>query len=141
MWERITQAEKGKYWGVSPGPGPLQSIGNIRHEPKLFGRLQLRCGLSLSLLQQLVINLRRHAWHKMRPTVTYLRSGQCVSVLSTLVSTAETEGPIEMPFGDWTRVGPRNHALRGARPLGGHTWGYPDLPAVNIAVFTRATLC
>jgi len=67
--------------------------------------------------------------------------GQCVSVLSTLVSTAETEGPIEMPFGDWTRVGPRNHALRGARPLGGHTWGYPHLPAVNIAVFTRATLC
>ena len=72
--------KRGNFGGVSPGPGPLQSIGNIGHEPKLFGRLQLRCGLSLSLLQQLVINLRRHAWHKMGPTVTYLRSVVSVSV-------------------------------------------------------------
>jgi len=34
-------------------PIALRSIGNILHEPKLFGRLQQRCGLSLSVPQQL----------------------------------------------------------------------------------------
>ena len=32
----------------------------------------------------------------------------CLSV--TIVGPAETAEPIEMPFGLWTRVGPRNHA-------------------------------
>jgi len=29
------------------------------------------------------------------------------------MSPAKTAGPIEMPFGFWTRVGPRNHVLDG----------------------------
>ena len=39
----------------------------------------------------------------------------CVSVgLSvTIVSPAKTAEPIEMPFGLWTRIGPRNHVLDG----------------------------
>jgi len=44
--------ERGNF-GVSPSP--LSSIGNIRHEAELFSRWQRRCGLSLSVLQQLVI--------------------------------------------------------------------------------------
>ena len=35
-------------------PIALRSIGNILREPNLFGRLQQRCGLSLSVPQQLV---------------------------------------------------------------------------------------
>ena len=35
-------------------PIALRSIRNILREPKLFGRLQQRCGLSLSVPQQLV---------------------------------------------------------------------------------------
>ena len=35
----------------------------------------------------------------------------CLSV--TLVSPAQTAGPIEMPFKLWTRVGPWNHVLDG----------------------------
>jgi len=33
----------------------------------------------------------------------------------TLLSPAKTAEPIEMPFGVWTRVGPRNHVLGGSR--------------------------
>ena len=31
----------------------------------------------------------------------------------TIVSAAKTAEPIEMPFGTWTRVGPRKHVLDG----------------------------
>jgi len=34
-----------------------------------------------------------------------------VGLFVTVVSRAETVEPIEMPFGLWTRVGPRKHAL------------------------------
>jgi len=34
-----------------------------------------------------------------------------ISVLITLVSPAKTDEPIEMPFGGWTLVGPRNHVF------------------------------
>ena len=39
----------------------------------------------------------------------------CVSVclLVMTVSPTKTAEPIEMPCGLWTRVGPRNHVLRG----------------------------
>jgi len=33
----------------------------------------------------------------------------------TLVSPAKTAGPIEMPFGLWTLVGPRNHVSDGVQ--------------------------
>ena len=32
----------------------------------------------------------------------------------TVVSPAKTAEPIEMPFGMWTRIGPRNHVLDGS---------------------------
>ena len=35
----------------------------------------------------------------------------------TLVSPAQTAGPIEMPFELWSRVGPWNHALDGGSDL------------------------
>ena len=35
----------------------------------------------------------------------------CLSV--TIVSPAKTAEPIEIPFGLWTRVGPKNHVLDG----------------------------
>jgi len=47
-------------------PGRLWDLRNIRREPKLFGRWQQRCGLLLSVLQQLVwscyecVELRSH---------------------------------------------------------------------------------
>ena len=34
-----------------------------------------------------------------------------VGLSVTLVSPAKTAEPIEMPFGLWTQVGPRNHVL------------------------------
>jgi len=40
--------------GGGVGRGPLQSIENIRRKPKLLGRWQQLCGISLSVLQQLV---------------------------------------------------------------------------------------
>jgi len=40
-----------------------------------------------------------------------------VKYRDTAVSSAKTAEPIEMPFGLWTRIGPRNHALdRGSDP-------------------------
>ena len=39
--------------GVGATPGLLWDIRNIQREPKLFGRWQQLCGLSLSALQQL----------------------------------------------------------------------------------------
>jgi len=38
-----------------------------------------------------------------------------VGISFTLVSPAKTAGPIEMPFGLWTRVGPKKHVLDGAQ--------------------------
>jgi len=59
----------------------------------------------------------------MRPVVTdrvawSVGLSVCLSCLSvglsvTLVSPAKTAEPIEMPFGLWTLVGPRNHVLDG----------------------------
>jgi len=50
--------ERGNFfWGGDISrPIALRSIGNrnILREPKLFGRMQQRCGLSLSVPQQLV---------------------------------------------------------------------------------------
>jgi len=37
----------------------------------------------------------------------------CPSVSDTIVSDAKTAEPIDMSFGIWTRVGPKNHALIG----------------------------
>jgi len=39
--------------------------------------------------------------------------GLCVCLLVTTVRPTETAEPIEMPFGLWNRVGPRNHVLGG----------------------------
>jgi len=41
----------------------------------------------------------------------YRRSSVCLSV--TIVSPAKTAKSIEMPFGLWIWVGPRNHVLDG----------------------------
>jgi len=45
--------------------------------------------------------------------VTDPNSVVCLSV--TVVSPAKTAEPIEMPFGLWTLVGPRNHVLDGVK--------------------------
>ena len=37
----------------------------------------------------------------------------CVCLLDITMSCAKTSEPIEMPFGVWTRVGPRNHVQAG----------------------------
>jgi len=50
-------------------------------------------------------------------------SAVCRSV--TLVNPAQMAEPIEMPFGLWTRVGPRKHVLDGTHiPMQGSSyWG------------------
>jgi len=50
----------------------------------------------------------------MRPIVAdrvTLSVGRSVCRSVTLVSPAKTAEPIEMPFGLWARIGPRNHVL------------------------------
>jgi len=52
----------------------------------------------------------------MRPTVidrVAWSVGLSVGLSVTLVSPAKMAEPIEMPFGLWTRVGPRDHVLDG----------------------------
>jgi len=46
----------------------------------------------------------------------------CLSVCRyvTILSPAETAEPIEMPFGMWTWVGPRNHVLCEGERRAGH---------------------
>ena len=46
----------------------------------------------------------------MQPIVTE-RVGWSVCRPVTITSSAKTAEPIEMPFGVWTRVGPRNHVF------------------------------
>ena len=46
---------RGNFFGGGASSGPLWSIGNIWHEPNLFGRWQQQCSLLLSVLQQLVL--------------------------------------------------------------------------------------
>ena len=41
--------------------------------------------------------------------------GLSVSLLVTTVSLAKADKPIDVPFRVWTRVGPGNHVLDGAR--------------------------
>ena len=48
----------------------------------------------------------------MRPIVTD-GVAWSVSLSVTVVSPTETSEPIKMPFGMWTRVGPRKHVLDG----------------------------
>ena len=53
----------------------------------------------------------------MRPTVTdgvaWSVVGLSVGLHVTIVSPAKTAEPIKMPFGMWTRVGPRKPVLKG----------------------------
>ena len=65
--------------------------------------------------------------------------GLCVCVSVCLLSSTKTAEPIDMPFGMWTRVVPRNHALGEARPRGrgnfflggmsGHIVEYREYPS------------
>ena len=58
----------------------------------------------------------------------------CLSV--TTVSPAKTAEPIELPFGMWIRMGPRNHVLDGPRSptrrgtFREMTWGFSRTPTV-----------
>ena len=57
-----------------------------------------------------------HAWSmKVRPIATDVVWSVCMCLLVTTVSCAKTAEPVEMPFGVWTRVGPRNHVLGRSR--------------------------
>jgi len=52
--------------------------------------------------------------------------GRPVGLSDTLVSPAKTAEPIEMPFGLWAQVGPKNHVLDGDTDLSmgrGNFWG------------------
>ena len=59
----------------------------------------------------------------------------CVSVFVTKWHHAKTAGPIEMPFGMWSGVGPSNHVLDGGLdpPPGGGTILGDFLPIESIA--------
>jgi len=58
----------------------------------------------------------------MQPIVTD-RVASSVGLSVTVVSPAKTAEPIEMPFGIWTRVGPRKHVLGAVH--NGATWRIP----------------
>jgi len=91
--------------GALPCP-IMKYIGNIiRHEPKLFVSWQQRCGLSLSVLQQLVIIIiiRTHPMYGVQIVVADVRCAICVYSLSagldiimSMMSCATTDKPIEM---------------------------------------------
>jgi len=52
----------------------------------------------------------------MRSIVTD-RVAWSVGLSVTLVNSTKTAEPIEMPFGFWARMGPRNHVLDGVTDL------------------------
>ena len=61
--------------------------------------------------------------YKMRPIVTDVPWSVCLSV--TTMSPTKTAEPIEMPFGLWTRVGPKNcmcYRRRPEFPEGNYYW-------------------
>jgi len=62
---------------------------------------------------------------------------QCLSVclLDITVSCAKTEEPIEIPFGLWIQVDPRNHVLGGGPdPTGGGAIGGGFGPLKSIVI-------
>ena len=66
----------GQFWWTCPSP--LWSIGNIWHEPKLFGRWQQQCGLLLTVLQQLIAFsalMLLLGWHEGHPACKKLSGG------------------------------------------------------------------
>jgi len=77
--------------------------------------------MMVDLTDTLVI-IRIHCMHhlqsaKMQPLATdivWVSLCVCVCLLDATVNPAKTDEPIEMLFGLWTRVGPRNHMLNGA---------------------------
>jgi len=71
----------------------------------------------INCLQRIII--RPHRITKMRFVATDVEACfVCLSV--TTLSPAKTPNPIEMPFGMWTRVGPRNHGDPDASHCKGH---------------------
>jgi len=85
--------------------------------------------VGIFLLKNGIIRLHR--------STTYVDAAYCyrpsnvVCRSVTLVSPAKTAEPIEMPFGLWTWVGPRNHVLDGDSdpPMGrGNFEGERDVP-------------
>jgi len=86
----------------------------------------------------IIIRLHRSTTYVDTAYCYWLSSVVCRSV--TLVSPAKTAGPINMPFGLWPRVGPRNHVLDGSpdSPMGrGNFEGEKRSPVVKY----RDTLC
>ena len=49
----------------------------------------------------------------MRPIATDLWCGVCVVCVRHEMAPCENGGPIEMPFGMWSGMGPSNHVLDG----------------------------
>ena len=67
-----------------------------------------------------------------------------VCMSATTASTTKTAELIEVPFGEWIRVGLGNHVLNGGSDLptewgtfGGRSCARPDLPAVDILDLNR----
>jgi len=60
-----------------------------------------------------IIRPHRYTKHEMWATASDIVWSVCVCVclLDTTESLTKTAEPIEMPFGLWTRVDPRNHVL------------------------------
>jgi len=57
-----------------------------------------------------------------RINVVCLSVGLSVCLSVTIASPTKTVEPIEMPFGLWTRVGPRNHVLDGGPDNENNNW-------------------
>ena len=77
----------------------------------------------------------RQPWDQASHSVLCLSVCLCVRQSVTDVSAAKTAEPIEMLFGFWTLVGPRNHMLD--PPIGnGQFWGKEE-PIVSIETFCR----
>jgi len=122
-----------KIHALGGGPGPtdewailgalpcpiMKYIGNIiRREPKLFVSWQQRCGLSLSVLQQLVIIIiiRTHPMYGVQIVVADVRCAVCVyslfAGLDIIMSCATAAEPIRSRCSQW-----RSHtsSVRGVR--------------------------
>jgi len=82
--------------------GPVQVGG-----PNLLNFLN-----PISLKTTVIITIRPHRQHTMQ--LQLVVASVSVGLLIATVCCAKTAEPVEVPFGVWTRGGPRNHVLDGS---------------------------
>ena len=78
---------------LGASPGPLGSMGNIRRGPKLLGRWQQRCGLSLSVLLQIVYVVHDvdAVWTTSSTIATATAAAAAAAVMMTMMMMISTE--------------------------------------------------